>query len=315
MSYDTSASLDFSPLNSAGLLESFFKDFYYELLRCKELALRTVALDDQLNLQEEKVKDGEESSVDEKSSDEYLQEGKVEEATNKNQHPLEAMKRPPVPVHAVKSLEEIQNSLKKIWIAQTNKVVHLLDQTDSLQFKDAQYAMVALADEVFLNLSWHGRTLWAQQLLESQIFQSQSSGATLFQKIDELLSKYDPARQSLATVYFHVLALGFKGNYTESEHQSLLKNYEARLYAFIYGKNPALNDYGLDKLIPDCYASTVQSEAQPGLPDVRFWTSVILGILLFLFLISYVIWYDTASELHKSLRMIFDQFQVYLNTS
>lgn len=305
---------DFSALNSARLLEEFFKDFYYELLVCKEKALRTRVLDADLITQN--PEESSEEATPEESAEGGGEDAQEDEAAsaNANQHPLEAFRSAPVPVHAAKALEEIQERLKAVLSAQTNKVVHLLDQTDSLQFKDAQYAMAALADEIFLTLPWHGCDLWAKQLLESQLFQSQSAGTLIFKKIDDLLSKYDPSRKNLATVYFYVLALGFKGAYAEAEHQPILKNYEARLYAFIYGKNPSLQDYNLSKLAPDCYASTLQREAQPGLPDVRFWATVISGIVLVLLLVSYMIWYDTASELHTTLKDIFDQFKIQLNS-
>lgn len=306
----------FSALNSARLLEDFFKDFYYELLVGKEQALRTRALDASLNLtpsdDNAPAEDASGPPVENDVNDADKEQDQT--AANTNQHPLEALQSAPVPVHAAKALEEIQERLKAVFAAQTSKVVHLLDQTDSLQFKDAQYAMAALADEVFLSLPWHGRTLWAQQLLESQLFQSQTAGTVIFSRIDDLLSKYDPSRKNLAVVYFYVLALGFKGTYSEAENLPLLKNYEARLYAFVYGKNPSLQDYSLSKLVPACYASTFQRESQPGLPDVRFWSTVMLGTLFLLFLVSYMIWYDTASDLHATLKTIFDQFKIQLNS-
>lgn len=300
---------DFSALNSAHLLEEYFREFFYVLLKCKEIALRSSVLDDSLTSTNTPPPAEEKPEAKADGADEA-----EEPAANANQHPTEAMNIPPPPVHAVQALENIQERLKAVLTAQTNQVVHLLDQTDTLQFKDAQYAMVALADEIFLSLPWKGRALWSKRLLESQVFQSQSSGTTLFQKMDALLSRYDPSRKSLAVVYFNTLVLGFKGTYSEAENQSVIKNYEARLYAFVFGKNPSLAAYGVDKLAPDCYASTVQSEAQPGLPDVRFWAFVIGGIVLLLFLASYIIWYDTAADLQKSLNSIFDRFKIYITS-
>ncbi|MDR1908234.1 MAG: hypothetical protein LBQ43_05250, partial [Holosporales bacterium] len=40
---------DDSPLNSAKLLEAFFRDFYYDLLKCKDIAIRTTRMDAELN--------------------------------------------------------------------------------------------------------------------------------------------------------------------------------------------------------------------------------------------------------------------------
>ncbi|MDR1908085.1 MAG: DotU family type IV/VI secretion system protein, partial [Holosporales bacterium] len=231
------------------------------------------------------------------------------------QHPLFYHEIKNVPVHAVKAADEIQSKLKKRLTEQTKKIVHLLDQTDSFQFKDAQYAMVALADEVFLTLPWSGQQLWQKYLLESQVFQSQSAGTQIFQKIDDLLSRYDPSRRSLATIYFHVLALGFRGRYNDLESQPSIKNYERRLYAFINGKNPSLSEYNINKLIPECYERTLTSDVPMRLPNVRFWTYIFVFIL-FLFLFgSYASWYHVASGISRALNNIFEQFQIFLGSN
>lgn len=312
MNYSEQSFIEESSLNSTGLLENFFKDFYYELLKCKEIALRTTRLDAELDPQPENVNYTPDTTKEETSSEELENDSST---ANTNQHPLLAHEIQNIPVHAVKAADEIQTNLKKVLTEQTYKILHLLDQTDSLQFKEAQYAMIALADEVFLTLPWSGKKIWQKFLLESQIFQSQSSGIQIFQKIDNLLSKYDPSRKSLAFVYFHVLALGFKGNFNEIEDQTVLKNYERRLYAFVHGKNPSLSEYGINKLMPACYERTLVSDVNAKLPDIKFWTLAIILTLLILFFASYVLWHNTVADLYKSLHNIFDQFQIFLNNS
>ncbi|MDR1597449.1 MAG: DotU family type IV/VI secretion system protein [Holosporales bacterium] len=322
-----------SPLNSAKLLEVFFRDFYYDLLKCKEIALRTTRLDAELSnldggVAAEGTAGGEgadkspppppsETTTDAGAAPSPEEAAAAEAAdemgaANKNQHPLLMHAIKDVPVHAVKAADEIQTLLKKRLTEQTNKIVHLLDQTDSFQFKDAQYAMVALADEVFLTCPWSGQELWQKYLLESQVFQSQSAGTNVFQKIDELLSKYDPSRKSLATVYLNVLALGFKGKFRDSENLPSIKNYERRLYAFIYGDNPALSKYTIQKLMPECEESTLTSDLPMRLPNVKFWTLVFASIVLLFLIGSYASWYNVAHGLYRSLDSIFDQFQIFL---
>jgi type VI secretion system protein ImpK len=318
-----------STLSSSKLLESFFRDFYYELLKCKELALRTTRLDAELD-KNGTVPEGQgESSSRERETPEELDTQKASKvgstesgygqelnaAANTNQHPLLAHEIKNIPVHAAKAAAEIQTRLKQVLSTQTSKVVHLLDQTDSLQFKEAQYAMIALADEVFLTLPWSGQRLWQKYLLESQVFQSQSSGTQIFQKIDDLLSKYDPSKKSLAIVYFQILALGFKGQFYNAENQQTIKNYERMLYAFINGKNPALNEYNLSKLMPECYEYTLTSDRSTKLPDVKFWTLVVVSMTFIFLFASYTLWHSIAADLHKSLNNIFEQFQVFLADS
>ncbi|MDR1207928.1 MAG: DotU family type IV/VI secretion system protein [Holosporales bacterium] len=296
-----------SPLNSAKLLENFFKDFYYELLKCKELALRTTRLDAELEQQNSKKPE-----EDVQKTDELTEKENTTSPANANQHPLFAHKIENVPVHAIKAADEIQERLKKVWGEQTSKIVHLLDQADSFQFKDAQYAMVSLADEVFLTLPWSGQQLWQKYLLESQIFKSQSAGTQVFQKMDDLLSKYDPSKRSLATVYLYVLALGFKGKLRDAQNQSEIKTYERRLYAFIHGKNPSIKEYGLNKLMPECYERTIVSDLPLRLPNVKFWTLVFVSIVLLFVFCSFAVWNQVAGGISRTLSHIFEQFQIFL---
>jgi type IV/VI secretion system ImpK/VasF family protein len=305
-----------SPLNSAKLLENFFRDFYYELLKCKELALRTTRLDTELEQQNSEQTDenaaNSEGSAKSSEKVEALPEKNNTTTANANQHPLLAHKIENVPVHAIKAADEIQERLKKVWGEQTSKIVHLLDQADSFQFKDAQYAMVSLADEVFLTLPWSGQQLWQKYLLESQIFKSQSAGTQVFQKMDDLLSKYDPSRRSLATVYLYILALGFKGKLRDAQNQSEIKTYERRLYAFIHGKNPSIKEYGLNKLMPECYERTIVSDLPLRLPNVKFWTLVFVSIVLLFLFCSFAVWNQVAGGISRTLSHIFEQFQIFL---
>lgn len=326
-----------SSLASSGLLEDFFKDFYYELLRCKELALRTGRKEvfpqdlEKISQEEEKEEKDQADAQDQESEASNDQDAEAESSdsaekpedsegpevvsANNNKNLLDAFSdHEETPIQTLKTIHDIQNQLKQVLAAQTEKVLHLLDQMDTLQFKEAHYAMVALADEVFLNLPWNGTLAWRKFLLEGQIFQTQSAGAQIFQRIDTLLSKYDPTRIGVAKIYFLILSLGFKGQYNNIEAAPIVKNYERRLYVFIYGKNPALDKYSSVKLIPDCYEHTIRSNVFVKLPGVRFWTRTILAVLGIYLFISCALWYRVASDLYKPLDHIFSRFQHYLST-
>jgi type VI secretion system protein ImpK len=284
---------------STRILEDFFKDFYYELLKCKEIALRTTKLDAEINYSNEDGKNNEDA-------------GGNDIAANKDLHPLSAHEIKNVPVHAVRAAEEVQTRLKKLFAEQTKMVINLLSPEDLIQFKDAQYAMVALADEVFLTLPWSGSRLWQKFLLESQLFQTQSSGEQVFHKIDELLSRYEPRKRNLACVFFHALALGFKGKFNDAADANVIKHYESRLYAFVYGKNPSTT---YDKLIPECYDKTLTSDISSTLPDVKFWTKIVVGVVFVFLIVSYALWYNVAADLYRSLKNIFDQFHIFLSNN
>lgn len=300
-----------SSLTSSHLLERFFKDFYYTLLSCKELALRAARSSPAQD--EEGKTDAETEAPQETAPEEPVE--KIPPSANSNRSFASPFPDQNVPVQVLQAVYEAQQRLQKTLAAQTEQVLHLLDQTDTLQFREAQYAMVAIADEVFLNLPWSGKAAWSKQLLEGQLFQSQSAGAQIFQRIDTLLSKYDPARMSIAKIYFQILALGFRGQHNDAQDDDVIRNYMRRLYVFIYGRDPMLDQYGTIKLLPDCYEHTMESDIPVRMPGVRFWTKVVIGVLLGYIFISSMVWFELATDLHKPLDTLFTRFQDFLNAA
>lgn len=88
-------------------------------------------------------------------------------------------------------------------------------------YQEAQYAMIALADEVFITAlgDWPGRQDWKSYHLELAFFNSSVAGTEIFRRIDRLLARLDPGQRDLAEIYFHVLSLGFKGAYATALHE------------------------------------------------------------------------------------------------
>lgn len=311
---------DRTPLNSSlsasRVLDQFFKDFYYELLASKALVLRAgrkSVAPEALDPEDKENAEVLPSEPQEAAPAEGEGEKNARTPANSNLSHSQRFQTVETPVVILQVLYEVQQRLRKVLAHQTEQVLHLLDQADTLQFKEAQYAMVALADEVFLTLPWAGKAAWNQQLLEGQIFQSQSAGAQIFQRLDLLLSKYDPSRVGVAKIYFHILALGFRGQYSDPKDIGIVKNYQKRLYVFIYGKSPVLDESGITKLLPDCYAHTTTSNVAVRLPGVRFWTRIIFCVLCFFLVITAVVWYDIAAPLHKALNALFSRFQDFLS--
>lgn len=81
-------------------------------------------------------------------------------------------------------------------------------------YREAMYAMAALADEVFITgFDWPGAIAWRDRPLEMRLFGTAVAGERLFQRIDALLAEGDPARAEVAAVYQMTLALGFQGRW------------------------------------------------------------------------------------------------------
>src|SRR5215471_15378879 len=122
-------------------------------------------------------------------------------------------------------------------------------------YREAQYVMAALADEIFLQLEWEGKDYWLSNLIETQLFQTHISGELIFQRLDRILQDRDPALKELASVYFMALSLGFRGKYRGYNDNGLLTLYRQQLYAFIFQRPADLSD-DKKQLFPETYLYT-----------------------------------------------------------
>src|SRR5690606_13026522 len=86
-------------------------------------------------------------------------------------------------------------------------------------YREAQFAMAALADEIFLVElgDWPGRADWATYPLQKALFGTINAGEELFARIDRFLESYHPGQRGLAELYFNVLSFGFRGKYGVGE--------------------------------------------------------------------------------------------------
>lgn len=175
-------------------------------------------------------------------------------------------------------------------------------------YQDALYAMVAFADEVFLNLPWIGQKQWEDNLLESRFFQTQIAGELLFERIEELVASNDPMRADLGIIYLLILGLGFKGKFRgEEEGQDKLVLYRQQLYVLVNRRPSSLYEPGRDHLIQDCYEHVLDAPLRKGLPEIRLWLiafASILGIYLFA---STILWYKLVRDMDESLGQILHQ--------
>ena len=163
-------------------------------------------------------------------------------------------------------------------------------------YKRAQYAMAALADEVFLHLDWHGREAWRQNLIEAKLFGSHRAGEELFERIEDLLRDRDAGQAELARVYLSVLALGFQGKYRgkpDADHE--LEVIRRRLYRFIFGRDPRVVR-GREALVPQAYASTLE-RPRVELPHLKPWIWALALVTIVWIAGSHLIWRNAVREI------------------
>ncbi len=170
-------------------------------------------------------------------------------------------------------------------------------------YAEAQFLMISLADEVFLNLDWPGKTYWESNLLEQRFYDTHSAGQTFFEKLDLLLQNQDPVRIDLAILYLNALALGFQGKYRHFDYAAVLASYRHKLFVFINRREPYLFQQKVH-LFEDAYAHTLEGNQTKELPNMRNWAFVILGACFVYFIASYIVWYSATSDINKTLNHI-----------
>lgn len=170
-------------------------------------------------------------------------------------------------------------------------------------YRGAQYAMAALADEVFLHLNWVGREAWREHLLEFRLFGSHRAGEEVFERIEVLLRDRDAAYQELARVYLIILALGFQGKFRgRIDGDAEIESYRRRLFRFVFGRDPRAVR-GVEQVAPQAYASTLDESRPAKLPYVRPWLWVIAAVLVLWIVSAHVIWDNATAKLESAVEV------------
>ncbi len=165
-------------------------------------------------------------------------------------------------------------------------------------YREAQYVMASLADEVFLHLDWEGRSDWP--LLEARLFHSHAAGQLLFEKLDRLLQRKDPVYLDLAAVYFMALALGFQGKFRDTDDGGQLEKYRRQLFLMIFKHKPTLLDEDA-RLFPESYLHTLREGKGRKLPNPRRWLWVMASVIVIWLVLSQVLWMHLSSNVNHLL--------------
>jgi len=175
-------------------------------------------------------------------------------------------------------------------------------------YRQAQYVMVAAADEVFVELPWSGAAYWRANLLETEQFGTRSAGEALFARIEALLERADPKDVELAAVYLTALALGFRGRYAGREDFGAIDGYKQRLYQFVFGKRSDLGD-PFRKIVPQCYDATITSGEGRKLRSPRVWWWAAAAVVAVWLVASQIAWMELTAPMRVRLDAIHQQVE------
>ena len=171
-------------------------------------------------------------------------------------------------------------------------------------YLQAQYAMAALADEIFLHLDWPGRLAWKENLLEAKLFGTHRAGEVVPERIEAVLRGRDPVYAELARVYLMVLALGFEGKLRGSEEgPALLAAYRRALYRFAFRRDPRVVR-GEEPVAPEAYAATVETGPGARLPYLRRWLIAAAAVVVLWIAGGHLVWRHLVSDFEPHLERI-----------
>ena len=166
-------------------------------------------------------------------------------------------------------------------------------------YRDAQYVLAALGDEVFLHLDWWGRRAWGASLLESRLFGTQVAGERLFERIDHLLRDHDPVQRDLGAVYLMALSLGFQGRFRGGRELGRLAEYRRELFGFVFRRQPSLLR-GERKLFPAAYEHVLRASPPPPPRRATRWAGVLAVVAIAYLLLSGLLWHGVAAPVDQA---------------
>lgn len=168
-----------------------------------------------------------------------------------------------------------------------------LEQCDV--YRDAQYAMAALADEqLLLDVDWSGRTEWLDLMLESALFDTRSAGVRFYRLIDRLLAVPAPtqAHAELGLVLLGALDVGFRGALRGVDEAGVLTQRRQELIKFVREvRRDQPGNHAFEQAYEHTLAPTVPEPANCRLAPLSPWLNA-AGLALAVYLaVAAVIWF------------------------
>lgn len=194
--------------------------------------------------------------------------------------------------------ERIRQSLLGILGQQSLRVQEVGGTLGYGLYREAEYVMASLADEIMLNARWSGRDRW--QLLEEELFHTHASGDLFFRKLDQLLTGGTSVGADLAMIYFQALALDFRGRYRGNDPNRSIERYRRQLYNYIYQQAP--EDLPKYPLFLQNYQNDVDAERGMHLPSPHMWWFVLFGIVAIWLVASTLLWQQISNTLEKHIQ-------------
>lgn len=164
-------------------------------------------------------------------------------------------------------------------------------------YREAQYAMAALADEqLLLEVDWPGRVAWLELTLESALFDTRMAGVRFYRVIDRLLAVPTPtaAHAELAIVLLATLQAGFRGELRGAHEMQTLARRRRELVEFVHAvRGDVPVHYAFGQAYEHTVGPTVPEPADRRLAPLSPWLNAAkLGGMAYIVLAA-AIWFIT----------------------
>jgi len=148
------------------------------------------------------------------------------------------------------------------------------------EFNEARFAVCAFIDEAILCSNWPERNVWQGELLQRRFYSTNRAGEEFYTRMNNLESSSNHMRD----VYYHCLALGFKGRYFPTEMEIDLDEIKKREYLKIKMENGILTTSSLAGFFPESCPnnSAPRRRTLPRIALSYFTIFMILAPLIFL---------------------------------
>ena len=167
------------------------------------------------------------------------------------------------------------------------------------RYPEAQYAMAALADEIFTHMEWEGKSAWPKFSLERKVYKTHAAEVELFKRIDRLLKDLpdtDVARD-LARVYLLVLAAGFQGKWRQFGLTRPIAEYRRRLYEYIHHEDPLMLYAPERRVFPDATSHILAGHAVARFSTAQRWAAILVFLLVSYTVVAHIAWSSASADL------------------
>jgi type IV/VI secretion system ImpK/VasF family protein len=163
----------------------------------------------------------------------------------------------------------------------------------------AQYAFVALLDELLLFSDWPGHAAWEARPLEVRVFGTRAAGERLPDAIEALLTQRDASQRDLANVYLACLILGFRGRLRGEAGALRHDQLRHALFAFAMQRDaePAHLAAPLERVALAPRRTVTLSKMFPD--HVRFAALLGVGVCVLLG-VSHLLWSVATADVQRS---------------